>query len=1042
MWCLGIAVPNTSVCADINFNRDIRPILADSCFECHGPDPESREADLRLDVLDDAIGWVIDPGNPSESELLVRLQSQDAGSVMPPPHSKRRPTAEQITMLRNWIAAGAPHEKHWAYVPPRHEEIPTSKDDRWLRNPVDAFVKSHLESVSLSPSRDARPRVLARRLSLALTGLPVLPDRAERFVRDYQKNPQPAVESFVDELLASEAYGEHQAWYWMDAARYADTNGYQADGYRVMWPWRDWLIRSLNANMPFDELTRQMLAGDLMIPRSDRDWQSADWIEDEQKSDLLIATGFLRNHRYDTGSGTIPAEAKFENATDRLETMSSVWMGTTMQCARCHTHKYDPIENDEYYELLSFFDNVPEIGAALKGASHPYIHTPTSEQRSQLKSLQDQVAAAKSELLAVEPQIAAEQEKWEEKLRFAGMEGTVKRKAISPDPTNATRVRKGMRYRYLLEPTSFNGKGSQEESNAPVSLCAGEQTWTISFWFRPESNHDGAIFSSVQEPERYRQGIQADWKGKKIRLRHVCRWVNSYIEFESKYKLTPGKWYHVTFRCDGRMQGIAYSASLNGKDGAMVCTHPVADDSARTPGKAPLVIGDSPFLPGFIGQIHDLRFYDRLLTSQEVHSLSDKRTTIQIASDAADQRTPRDAVTLRLAFLESGDLPDDLRELHDRYVTVGDELRKAIRSTPTTMVMTDTETTPTRIRKSGVFDSLGATVKSDTPQFLPPLVNNAGADDNLSSTTGYKISTTGSQPAASDIWPGKGEPSRLDLANWLTHPSHSLTARVAVNRIWQSLWGRGFVDSPENFGTQCPEPLHSELLDWLAIEYVRLGWDTKALIRLIVTSRTYQQSSDASLEQWQQDPDNRHLARGPRFRLPIQTIRDSALLISGRLDSKVGGPPVVIDEVIGQNGKTIKLPLESNDRRRTLYTFWKRNSPHPMLAVFDVADRNQCEVRLQRTNTPLQALVTLNEHGFVAAARGLAERARQIADTESEQLSWAWQACTGRHPSDYEVDKMKQMLRKYCQLTHGNETHSWTAVCNVLLNMDATLTLE
>lgn len=991
---LFVSVPlSPSAADDVDFNRDVRPILADNCFECHGPDEGSREADLRLDVLDDAIGWVIEPGDADDSSLIDRLLTDDSDVVMPPPHSKRRPTTKQIQLLKKWIEQGAKYEKHWAFVAPTRPVIPKVSDASWLRNPIDNFVASHFESESLTPRPDASPGVLARRLSLVLTGLPILPDNANQFASHYERNPDQAVSSFVDDLLASEAYGEHRAWFWMDAARYADTNGYQADGYRVMWPWRDWLIRNLNANLPFDKMTEQMLAGDLLVPEQQRDWQSADWIKDDEANEHLIATGFLRNHRYDTGSGTIPAESKFENAADRMETVGTVWMGMTMLCARCHTHKYDPIENHEYYELLSFFDNIREAGSALKRASHPYIHTPTETERVELKLLQRAADEADAAMLAAEAKIADAQTAWEEDGSHV-----------------ATRVTRGLNFRYAENLLRFDGNTSIEEPNDAIALCAGNKRWTISFWFRPQSDEDCAIFSSVEEPERYRQGIQADWVDGKVRVRHVCRWVNSYIEFESTEKLEVGKWHHVSFRCDGRMQGIAYSASVNGSDDSMICTHPVTNDSADNAGKAKLVLGSSPFLPSFAGELRDLRFYDRELSVGEVRSLADERTIKEIAHIPTDKRTPAEVGTLRLAFLESDRFPATLSKLQNTQLAAHTKLDEAVRESPTTMVMKEGRTKHTRVRLAGVFDSLGDKVATDTPDFLPPL--------------------------------NEGQRNRLALAHWLTHSDHPLTARVAANRIWQTLWGRGFVDSPENFGTQTGEPLHADLLDWLATEYVRLGWDTKALIKLIVTSRSFRQASDAPDDRWQSDPQNRHIARGPRYRLPVHTVRDQALFLSGRLDNTIGGPPVIVDEVIGQNGKTVKLPYDTSGRRRTLYTFWKRNSPHPMLAVFDVADRNQCEVRTMRTNTPLQALVTLNEPGFAAAAKALAEQAQLASQTEIGQLGWLWQACTGHILNENELEQLQTIRKAYLKIADGNESQAWAALCNVLLNLDATLTLE
>lgn len=496
-----------------------------------------------------------------------------------------------------------------------------------------------------------------------------------------------------------------------------------------------------------------------------------------------------------------------------------------------------------------------------------------------------------------------------------------------------------------------------------------------------------------------------------MRVRHVCRWVNSYIEFESAEQLQPGKWYHVTFRCDGRMQGLAYRASLNGSDAAMKRTHEVSGNSAVNAGKAPLVLGGSPLKQNFRGQLRDLRFYDRELGQDEVNSLAEARSLADLARIPESNRTAKEKRILRLAYLESDALPAAIKKLRRELFQSQAALKNAIRATPTTMVMKDVDLGPTHVHAAGAYDQPTDPVPANTPAVLPPM-------------------------------PDTGRRDRLALARWLTQPDHPLTARVAVNRIWQILWGRGFVDSPENFGTQTPEPLHSDLLDWLAAEYLRLGWDTKALIKLTVTSRTYRQDSSAPERLWITDPRNQQLARGPRFRLPVQVVRDQALHLSGRLDPQVGGPPVALDVVPGKDGKPVKLDYEVSNRRRTLYTFWKRNAPHPMLAVFDVADRNQCDVRTRRTNTPLQALVTLNEPGLAECAKDLGVRARASAETEAEQLHWIWQACTGREPVAQEASMLRQTLDRYRELAPDNREQAWTSLANLLLNLDATLTLE
>ncbi|MEM7698822.1 MAG: DUF1553 domain-containing protein [Verrucomicrobiota bacterium] len=984
----------------LEFNRDVLPVLADNCFDCHGPDPESRKAGLRLDLLDENAIDILAPGEVEFSLFVERLFTHDETELMPPPESPRQPSEADKEILRRWVEEGAEYETHWAFVAPERPEPPGVVDESWPRNPIDHFVAAHHASAGVEPQKDAEPSVLARRLGLALTGLPPLPEDLDEFEAAYANNPEAAMRDQIDALLDSSAYGEHLAWIWMDASRYADTNGYQGDGNRVMWRWREWLVGTLNQNLPFDQMTRQMLAGDLMLPSNTREWESAAWIRDDSASDLLLATGFLRNHRYDTGSGTIPAESKFENAADRLETVGTVFMGLTMQCARCHAHKYDPIALEDYYGMLSFFDRVPEVGSALRGASHPYIHTPTPDQRLELIDLDAEVARLESSFAEASRDLGDEQRRWEE--------------LLVESQSNDLRVARGLQHRYAVDGVRFESKIDEvEKPNDPVALCAGNREWSISFWFRPDEDApNGAIFSSVNEPERYRQGLQADWIDGKLRVRHVCRWVNSYIEFESREQLEPGRWYHATFRCDGRMQGLAYDASLDGDDLAMVCTHPVTNDSAGNAGGAPLLLGGSPLLPGFRGELRDLRFYDRTLETAEVASLADDRDLAAFAAISPAKRSADEAAILRAAFLESEALPESIASLQSDLFAARQQLAEAIKETPTTMVMKDVWRDPTRVRLAGVYDSLGESVPALTPAFLPT-----------------------SEPRAETL-------DRLDLANWMTSPDHPLTARVAVNRIWQWLWGAGFVDSPDNFGTQTPQPVHAELLDWLATEYIRLGWDTKELVRLIVTSRTFRQSSSGPERLWAEDPRNRHLARGPRYRLPVSSVRDQALALSGRLDPTVGGPPVVLDEVLAKDGKKVRLPYETVDNRRTLYAFWKRNSPHPMLAVFDVADRNQCDVRVHRTNTPLQALVTLNEPGLALAAAELGARAFAAGDSDTERLRWIWRACTAREPSQEEGALLAESLAQYRSLSQTGEAGAWTALANVLLNLDATLTLE
>ncbi len=1034
---VGVALLSSAmlVGAPVDFDREIRPILANNCFECHGPDEQSREAKLRIDTREGLFGPREDgpllvPGKPGESEIFLRLVEPHPEDRMPPPEAHRHPTPDQIELIKRWIAEGADYAEHWAFIRPQAAALPTVSDPAWCLTPLDHHVLAKLDALGLKPQPEASPGTLARRLSLSLTGLPPTPRELDDFAAAFAQDRQGAVSTWVDRLLASPRFGEHMAWTWMDASRYADTNGYQADGPRQMWRWRDWLIAALNRNLPFDQLTAQMIAGDLLPPMAHQVWETGGVLRDARAGDQLLATGFLRNHRYDTGSGTIPAESKFENAADRMETVGTVWLGLTLHCARCHDHKFDPLPAKDYYRMLAFFDKVPELGSAIKDASHPYIFAPDATQRQELEKHDQVVAGAERARTEAESAISAAQAAWERDL-VAG--------------TNAgTRVTRGLLHRFAASTATatanltplrgsplavdapagmgwhFDGGTALQASAEVLAACAGAKAWTLSFWVRRDSAGDCAIFSAVDKPDQYRPGIEAEFVGGKLLLRHVARWVNSYIEFTSRDPFPVGEWRHVALLSDGRMQGVGYRAALDGDETAMICTHEVTNDSADAAPKAPLVLGASPFLPDFKGALADLRVYERRLDAGEVAFLAEQRSIATLAAVPEFSRSPLERRFLREHFLDSA-APGNLRELQSAVNTAASARTGFIKSLPPAMVMQEASGRQTHLRLRGAYDQLGEPVEPGVPSILPPL-------------------------------PADEPANRASLARWLMSPANPLTARVTVNRIWQQLYGRGFVDTPENFGTQSPRPEHAALLDWLAIEYERLGWDTKALLKLIVTSATFRQSSAAPAESWSRDPDNRLLARGPRHRLPIAIVRDSALAISGLLERSIGGPSVLLEPLIGQNDRVVEIEAELNTRRRTLYTFWKRNAPHAMLAVFDTADRNQCSVRVHHTNTPLQALVGLNEPGLAAAAHAFGQRMAAVPDNASERVAWGFRAVTGERPGTEEHARLVEALAVYEQHFRENpgaagqlggpDIAPWTVLGNLLLNLDRTLSLE
>ncbi|MSU48310.1 MAG: DUF1553 domain-containing protein [Opitutus sp.] len=1025
-----IAQSLTSSAADrgLRFGRDILPILSDNCFECHGPDEKGRKAKLRLDTREGLFGMreygpLIVPGKPEDGEFIQRITSKDTEEMMPPPEAHRRPTPAQIEKLRQWVSEGATYEAHWAFVPPRPVSAQNVSRGAWGRNELDRVVLAQLDELDLRPQPEAGPEVLARRLSLALTGLPLSIQATDRFVATHARDADAAVAALADELLASPAYGEHFAWSWMDAARYADSNGYQLDANRSMWRWRDWLIAALNRNQPFDQMTRDLLAGDLLIPASLLNWRSGDLLRDAAAGERVLATGFLRNHSYDTGSGAIAAETKFENAADRMETVGTVWMGLTLHCARCHDHKFDPLPTRDYYSMLAFFDKVPEFGMSLIGASHPYLRTPDAAGMSKVAEADARVKAAEKALERAEPRVASAQTRWEHGVAATGRPAT-------PENTrprfDLQRVTRGLRFHYAKEPLEFDGDMTKTEPADAPKLIESARAYAISFWFRQEGTGDAAIISSVNVPEGTWRGFTMDVVGGRLRLRLVYRWEHSHIEFISREPFQAGEWHHVTVVSNGLMQGVGFRAYVDGDAPAMECTHDAMNNNGAFDKKNTLVIGGGPFLPKFRGTVADLRFYDRELSASEVRLLADRRSVAELVAIPEARRNDEERAAIRHCFMDTG-ADEELKALQRAVHAEAMARDEFIKTLPTTMVMQEVAGGQTHVRLKGAYDQFGVPVNANVPVVLPPLPRDAA-------------------------------PDRVALANWLFSPQHPLTARVSVNRLWQQLWGRGFVDSPENFGTQCAQPEHAAALDWLAVEYRRLGWDTKALLKVIVTSATYRQSSGGSTDLWRRDPANRLLARGPRFRLPIGIVRDQALAISGLLKPEIGGPPVLLEPAKPRKGDdedddTGKSEQRVDTRRRTLYTFWRRNGPYPMLAVFDVADRSQCDVRVRRTNTPLQALVTLNEPGLADCARAFARRVRQHAGTDAAQLVFAFRSATGRAPVDDELRYLHDTLRAYrghfeleaeagAQLGGKDGDAAWTALANVLLNLDATLTLE
>jgi hypothetical protein len=1028
--------------ARVEFNRDIRPILADTCFPCHGPDAARRKAGLRLDLEAEALKdrggrHAVVAGAPGRSELFRRITAANRDR-MPPARTGRVLSARQVELVRRWITEGARWQQHWSWIPPTHSLLPVVRNRSWVRNPIDAFILARLEREGMTPSPEADRTTLIRRVTLDLTGLPPTPAEVDAFLAD--RSPD-AYERVVDRLLRSPRYGERMAFPWLEAARYADTNGYQSDGERSMWRWRDWVIDALNANMPFDRFAVEQLAGDL-LPHPTL----------EQK----IATGFNRNHRGNAEGGIIPEEYAVEYVVDRVDTTATVFLGLTMGCARCHDHKFDPIRQKEFYRVFAFFNNVPERGKAVKyGNSPPMILAPTIAQREQLRRLEQEMAAAEARCRKLEPDLAHAQAVWEASLKR--------------DPAPGWTITDGLAAHYPLEGDAreHTGRGAVGRSrDGEAAYVAGRAAafegrrfleagvagefgyldkFTLSAWIQPRTSR-GVVVSrmvDVEQGEGYSVGLEHG----KLQVNLVKRWLDDAVRVETEESLVPARWYHVAVAYDGSRVARGIRVYLNGRPAKLRVN--LDDLNQDFKSREPFRIGAGGG-PGsrFDGLIGDVRIYTRVLSAEEAGTLATPQSVAQIVALPAARRTPGQAAKVRACFLERF-APPALGRAHRKLVALSRRHERFVEGLPTTMVMEEmARPRETFVLTRGQYDRPGERVTPGIPASL------------------------GTLPEGVPV-------NRLGFARWLVDRANPLTARVAVNRYWQLYFGTGLVKTAEDFGTQGEWPSHPELLDWLATEFMApsphggkgsgvRGWDVKALQRLIVTSATYRQSSRLTPILRQRDPENRLLARGPRFRLSAEVIRDQALAASGLLVERLGGPSVkpyqparLWDELADMAYVQSHGP---DLYRRGLYTFWKRTVAPPSLLTFDAAGRETCVVRPTLTNTPLQALTLLNDVTYVEAARVLAERVMRAARTPEERITLAFRLAVARRPRPLELKVLlagfRAHLTEYCghpaaarQLVRAGEFRqpqdldrgelaAYTAVASLILNLDETLTKE
>lgn len=1023
---------------EIQFDRDIRPLLSNNCFHCHGPDEEHREADLRLDIEEQAKEWAVVEGKPLESEVYNRLITDDPDLRMPPASSNKELKPEEIERLKKWIEQGAKWKMHWSFIAPVQSLLPEVSHKNWPKNPIDYFVLSKLEKNNLQPEEEADRRTLIRRLSLDLTGLPPTLKETEEFLND--SSPE-AYEKLVDRLLNSLHYGERMAVNWLDAARYGDTSVYHADGFRDMWAWRDRIVDMYNLNLPFDQFSIEQLAGDL-IPKATL----------EQK----ISAGFNRNNGTTDEGGLIPEEYRVEYAVDRVKTTATVWLGLTMECGQCHEHKYDPITQEEYYKFFAFFNVSADAGSQSRERnSDPIVKIMDPAKMEKLPTVQEQLAEIdkkkqdrKAAVLDQFHQWVAETEK----------EGHLKN-PVPSDTTVHLTLNEGEGSN-VVDSTNSELKGKIKgkadwvkgrfdkalklDGKTHVNLgdVAGfDRTDSFSYggWVWIEPGATGAILARMDDKNKYRGYDILITANGNVEVHLVHTWPENALKIKSKKELPPQQWNHVMAVYDGSSKSAGIQVYVNGELWESTVEKDQLTETIKT--ERSLWIGSRFNSSKLTGIVDDIRVYSRVLNQTEIQAISESHPLNAVFKTKAEERTEEQKKELEDYYFENKD--PDYQTLSKEYKQLKKEEENLLVPVTTVMVMGDQENPrDTFILNRGSYDSPTETkVERGTPSVLPPMA--------------------------------EGLPrNRLGLAKWLFQENHPLTARVAVNRYWQLLFGTGFVSTPEDFGSQGEFPTHPELLDWLAVDFRESGWDVKRMIKQIVMSATYRQSSRVTPEKLQADPENKLLSRGARFRLQGEFVRDNALFLSGLLVDKKGGPgvkpyqPPGLWKEVGLGGKPEFVQDHGESLyRRSLYTYWKRSAPPPNMQIFDAPTREKCTVRRPRTNTPLQALVVLNDVQFVEASRKFASRIiREGGSTPEERAEFAFEMATARKPNENEKSTLLEIYQhsyqKYLsdpesagKLINTGEMKllenldpvdqaAWTVVANLILNLDETLTRE
>jgi Protein of unknown function (DUF1553)/Protein of unknown function (DUF1549)/Concanavalin A-like lectin/glucanases superfamily/Planctomycete cytochrome C len=1002
--CLAIALATPP--ATIDFNRDVRPILADRCFGCHGPDEAKRKSGLRLDTAEGAYAALrsghraIVPRDLAASEAAARIRSSDPDEVMPPPELKRPLTASEKDTLLRWIEQGAEYRPHWAFVAPARPTVPSGGDTSgWARDPIDLLIRARFEAIGLAPEPEADRPTLLRRASLALTGLPPTPEEIDAFVADPAPN---AYEIRVDAMLDSQRAAEHRATIWLDLARFADTFGYQSDGDCFTWPWRDWLLDSLRSNMPYDRFATAMIAGDLMAADSHAERQANQ-----------VASAFNRLHRMTEEGGSISEEFRQEGIADRVSTFGTAFLGLTLECARCHDHKYDPIPTREFYGLAAMFGSIDENG--LKSFAHhfsappPFMRLANEEQEARSAELRSAMLGAVRAYFAAMRNAPAtvpaaiDLPKPAAKYAFDELADGKTPNAIDADkPATTDRARPEQLGEVSLADDGKLGKSLRFDGDGGVSL-AGLAGFTrhdpvsVAFWIKPgERNARAAVLHTAgfYTNDADGSGLELLIADGRLRWSVIHLWPGSAASIEMKTELPVGEWTHIVATYDGL--SVADGLALY-VDGRAADTAVVRDALDGNIAGATMEVGSRSRDAGFRGgKIDELAVWRSMLTPAE-------------------------------AALAAGETPDESAVAAHAVARAADTERQALREA--------------RRALAAHLDSLPAFMTMrDSDDAPPTFVLRRGRYDDPDRTQRVEPGAVSAVLGASSL----GERNRLGLAQWLVDPANPLFARVEVNRLWTQAFGAGLVETAENFGVNGSAPTHPEVLDLLAHDFAHGpdAWDARALLRRLALSAAFRQSSATTAEKRAKDPRNELLARGPSVRLSAEMLRDSALLASGLLVERVGGPsvkPWQQPNLVAESGANGGYSAGSGDdlHRRSLYTFRKRTVPPPTMLTFDGGSREACQPRRFATNTPLQALAILNDPVFTECARALAERATREAPDREARIVRAFRLACSRAPRAAELDALRELVASRIASGEQDELAALSLACSTILASDA-----